>query len=141
MKLPRHAGAFRQSLIEPGTDDFRNLLHAQPVDRPRDQGCDDDTEQPEPGGLEPGRRDAEFQSCSFFVPQPVIVASHHPKPVISWTEVSIERLAPGSSLLPAGIATLQFVTKAHFLRGHETQCRVINFEVSREPGETKFLLR
>ncbi len=94
MKIAGDSSTFRQSLIEAGADRFRNLPHSKTVDRPYDEDHDNGAQKPKPDRLEPGRRDAEVQSGSRFVPDAVVVARDDLKPIISGTKIAVESLAP-----------------------------------------------
>src|SRR6266568_7056336 len=51
------------------------------------------------------------------------------------------RSSVSSQAVSGCIAAFQFVAKAHFLRNYKTQCRVVNFEITRERRKTKIVVR
>src|SRR5882762_8486176 len=141
MQVPCHARAFCQSLIEANADGSRDLMQSQQMKSPQNENCGHNAENSEPVCLIPGRRDYEVQCGTGVVPDAIVVACDHAKPVSSWAKVTIESLPPLSWLLPDCVAPFQFVAKAYFLRDHKTQCRVLNFEITRKRRKTKFFAR
>src|SRR5882724_714165 len=100
MDVPCHTSSFSQSLIEAGVDGSRKLPHTQSIDNAYDEASRDQAESSKPVCLIPGRRDAEVQHCTRIVPDTVVIARHHAKPVLPWAKVAIESLPPRPWLLP-----------------------------------------
>src|ERR1700678_842832 len=141
VEVPRHASALCQSLIKTGADGSRNLQHTQAVDNPYDEDTGDKAENSEPVRLIPGRGDAEVEDRACIVPDAIVIACDHAKPVSPWAKVIVERLTPCSWLLPGSVAALQSVAEAHFLGNYEAQCRVVNFDITSGRGQTKTFYR
>src|SRR3981081_876033 len=119
MQVPCHPGAFCQSLLEADAGGSRDLTQSQLMKRHQNDDYEHNAENSEPVCLIPGRRYHEVQRGTGVVPDAVVVASDHAKPISSRAKVTIESLAPGSGLLPGCIPAFQFVTKAYFLRDHK----------------------
>ena len=100
MQVPCHARAFCQSLIEANADGSRDLTQPQLMKSPQNGYSEHNAENSEPACLKPGRRNYEVQRGTSLVPDAIVVACDHAKPVSSWTKVTIESLPPGSWLLP-----------------------------------------
>src|ERR1035438_2133163 len=114
---------------------------AQPVDAPEQCQKSGQRARTKPPGLVPGGGHAEGQSCAFLVPDAVVVAPDHTKPVLSRTKIGVESLTPCSSILPFRVVTLQPVAKAHLLRSYEAQRRIVNFEITSQGRKTKTVPR
>src|SRR5262249_52610291 len=66
----------------------------------------------EPRCLIVGRRHAERQARSNFVPKSGIITSDHPKAIRPGREAGVEGLPSGSGFLPILVAPFEFIPKA-----------------------------
>src|SRR5580698_5965927 len=106
------------------------LVQAKLIDGPEQQQERNRTEREKPGSLVPGRSNGEVQKCASLVPHTIVVARDHAKAIVAWPKIGVKCLAPRSRVLPALIATLKPVTKAHLLRCHETKRGVVDLQIA-----------
>src|SRR5580658_2228081 len=69
------------------------MLKTKLIERPQQQNRNSHARNAEPDRLVPGRRDAEVQSCSFFVPDAVVVAGDHSKAIVAGSKPRIKSFA------------------------------------------------
>src|SRR5258708_1342160 len=89
----------------------------------------------EPVGLIPSRRDGEGEGSAGCVPYAVVITSNHMKRVLSWGQVSEERLSTASDFTPLVIPAVEFVLKAHALGNRQTQPVITNHNGLRQRWE------
>src|SRR5580700_9243592 len=127
--------------MEPNCERVCNLADTQAIERPCCCENNDHKQELEPYGLIPGGHHVEVQGRTLLVPNAVIVASDHVKPIRSWAKIRIKSLPPGSRFLPVRIAALQHVPKADLLGNGKTQRGIVNLHIARAGRETNVALQ
>src|SRR5215469_7018511 len=140
MEFPRHASSLCQPFVETHAHRVRNLSYTEPVDCPYQKYHAADAEGSKRACLIPRWSDAEGEACTVCVPDAVVVAGDHTKPIPSGREITVDGLPSRPWLLPVPVVTFQLVSKADLLGRGKGESRVIDFEIARQCGKAKIVV-
>ena len=101
----------------------------QSVDSPYDEDNRHNAENSEPVRLIPGRRDAEVQSGTGFVPDAIVITSDHAKTIVSRRQVCVGNLPSAYGAVPVIIVALELVAELDVFWGRQAESRVFKLQI------------
>src|SRR6266436_1081121 len=110
VEVPRYASAFGQPFIKARANGSCQLPHSQPTECPDNGGPGNDAQSQKPPGLVPRCRDAEVHGRAYIIPDTVVIACDHTKPICSRTKICVECLPTAPGIYPALVPALQLVS-------------------------------
>src|SRR5580698_3564536 len=120
VQFPGDARTFIDTRFHARVKSLRDLMKAEPMQRPEQSQEGDHARRPEPGGLIERGRNREIRNRARLIPDAIAVARDYSKSIRSGSQVGVRCLAPRTRILPVFIHAIQLESKANSLWNRHT---------------------
>src|SRR5208337_132638 len=103
---------------------------AKPINGPEQRHKREYAQRAEPIRLPVRWGDGKLQSIAFFIPHPAVIAGSNVEAVSPGRQIRVLHSALVDDLSPVLVLAVELESEVHLLRCDQTQCRVINCEIS-----------